>query len=36
MDNKLITYCGIKCETCEARIATVNNDNELKEKVAKL
>ena len=36
MDKKLIAYCGINCETCEARIATINDDNELREKVAKL
>ena len=28
-------YCGLDCETCEARIATVNNDNDLRIKVAK-
>ena len=32
----LIAYCGLDCETCEARLATVNNDNELRAKVAKL
>ena len=32
----LIAYCGLDCETCEARLATVNNDNELRTKVAKL
>ena len=30
-----IAYCGLDCEKCEARIATVRNDNELREKVAK-
>lgn len=30
-----IAYCGLDCETCEARIATVNNDDELRRKVAK-
>ena len=30
-----IAYCGLDCETCEARLATINNDNELREKVAK-
>ncbi len=29
-----IAYCGLDCETCEARIATVNNDEELRQKVA--
>lgn len=28
-----IAYCGLDCETCEARIATVNDDNELRAKV---
>ena len=32
----LIAYCGLDCETCEARLATVNNDNELRSKVANL
>lgn len=32
--NKFIAYCGLNCETCEARIATVNNDNDLRKKVA--
>ena len=30
-----IAYCGLDCETCEARIATVNGDDALKAKVAK-
>lgn len=30
-----IAYCGLDCETCEARIATVNNDSDLRQKVAK-
>ena len=33
--NKYIAYCGLNCETCEARTATVNNDDALREKVAK-
>ena len=33
--NKYIAYCGLNCEACEARIATVNNDDDLREKVAK-
>ena len=33
--NMYIAYCGLNCETCEARLATVNNDNELRIKVAK-
>ena len=32
--NKLIAYCGLDCEQCEARIATVNRDESLREKVA--
>jgi hypothetical protein len=34
--NKYIAYCGLNCETCEARIATANNDDALRVKVAKL
>ena len=30
-----IAYCGLDCETCEARLATVNDDNELRSKVAR-
>ena len=26
--NDYIAYCGLDCEICEARLATVNNDNE--------
>jgi len=33
MENK-IAYCGLNCEECEARKATINNDNELRKKVA--
>ena len=32
---KLIGYCGLDCEKCDARIATLNNDDELRDKVAK-
>ena len=31
-----IAYCGLDCETCEARTATVNNDDELRRRVAEL
>jgi len=31
---QLIACCGIDCENCDARIATVTNDNELREKTA--
>ncbi len=30
-----IAYCGLDCEICEARLATVNNDDELRRQVAK-
>lgn len=33
---KLIAYCGLDCEKCDARTATLNDDNALREKVAKL
>lgn len=32
----LIAYCGLDCETCDARIATLNNDDELRKKTATL
>ena len=32
----LIACCGLDCETCDARVATLNNDNALREKTAKL
>ena len=32
---RYIAYCGLDCERCEAYIATVNNDDNLREKVAK-
>ncbi len=31
----LIAICGLDCETCEARIATINNDEALRARVAK-
>jgi hypothetical protein len=31
---KLIACCGIDCVSCDARTATINNDNELREKTA--
>ena len=34
MENK-IAVCGLNCEECEARKATINNDDKLREKVAK-
>lgn len=33
---KLIAYCGLDCEKCDARIAALNDDNDLREKTAKL
>ena len=32
---KYIAYCGLDCESCEARRATVNDDDSLRQKVAK-
>jgi hypothetical protein len=31
---KLISCCGLNCTTCEARIATINNDDELRKATA--
>ena len=31
-----IAYCGLDCEVCEARAATVNDDDALRRKVAAL
>jgi hypothetical protein len=31
---KLISCCGLNCATCDARIATMNNDNELRKSTA--
>jgi hypothetical protein len=33
--NEYIAYCGLDCETCKARLATVNNDDVLRQQVAK-
>ena len=33
--SKLIAYCGIDCSKCDAYIATITNDSELKAKTAK-
>ena len=33
---EFIAYCGLNCAACEARMATINNDDTLREKVAKL
>lgn len=32
---KLIAYCGLDCEKCDAYVATKNNDDELRKEVAK-
>ena len=34
--NKMIGYCGIDCEKCDVYIATVNNDEALREKTARM
>lgn len=31
---KIIACCGLDCATCEARIATINNDDELRKSTA--
>lgn len=33
--NEYIAYCGLDCGTCEAHIATINDDNDLRIKVAR-
>lgn len=33
---KMIGYCGLDCEKCDAYIATINDDQVLREKTAKL
>ena len=35
MMKQLIACCGLDCENCDARIATVTNDDALREKTAK-
>lgn len=30
-----IAFCGLDCESCETRIATMNNDNNMRERIAK-
>ena len=32
----MIAYCGLDCETCSAYLATIHNDQTLREKTAKL
>lgn len=35
MMKEYIAYCGLDCETCEARLATVRHDEALRQKVAR-
>ena len=32
--DKMIAHCGLDCTKCDAYIATINNDDELRESVA--
>lgn len=34
--NQLIGCCGLDCKKCDVRIATITNDNALREKTAAL
>ena len=34
MENKMIAYCGLDCSKCDAYLATINNDEELRIKTA--
>ena len=36
MKSEFIAYCGLDCESCEARLVTINNDDERRKKVAEL
>lgn len=36
MTNNLIAYCGLDCSKCDAYLATINNDDELRMKTATL
>ena len=35
MINKMIACCGINCEKCEARIATIKDDDKMREEVSR-
>ncbi len=35
MKDILIAYCGLNCGTCQARIATLKNDDELRKEVSR-
>lgn len=32
---KMIAYCGLDCEKCDAYLATIHNDNALRERTAR-
>ena len=34
--NDMIAYCGLDCEKCDAYLATINDDQSMREKTAKL
>ena len=36
MSREMIAYCGLDCEKCDAYLATINDDQTLREKTAKL
>lgn len=33
---KMIAYCGLDCEKCDAYLATINDDQDLRKKTVKL
>lgn len=33
MMKKMIAYCGLDCEKCDAYIATINDDQKLRKKL---
>ena len=33
---KMIAYCGLDCEKCDAYLATINDNQDLRKKTAKL
>ncbi|MBR5049479.1 MAG: DUF3795 domain-containing protein [Erysipelotrichaceae bacterium] len=35
-EREFLAYCGLDCEKCDARIATINDDDELRRKTAEL
>ena len=35
MINKMIACCGINCEKCETRIATIKDDDKMREEVSR-